>query len=164
MSSAATASATPAAAMLAAFKRQLENMPFSGKMTPEAAEAVYAMAYREYTRARYEEAVKLFQLLLVYRPTNPAYLLGAGLCLQRLRRFDLAIAAYTALGFLDPEQPSHRLAVAECQLLKREHDAARSTLTEVIGYCRKHTSHDQILSRAQAMLELMRPQNVAAAA
>lgn len=153
----------PVAAMVMEFKRELEALPHTSCLTTEDAEAVYTLAYREYTRARYPEALRFFQLLLVYRPTNSVYLLGAALCLQRMRRYERAIAAYIALHYLEPQQPGHMLAVAECQLLCHDHTAARESLAQVIDSNGASDSHDPVRARAQAMLELMRSQNVIAA-
>jgi type III secretion system low calcium response chaperone LcrH/SycD len=140
-------------------KQELESLPHTQRLTDADAEAVYALAYREYTQARYEEALRYFQVLLVYRPTHKVYLLGAALCLQRVRRYDLAIAAYGALSLLDPQQPSHTLALAECQLLCHEHAQARETLALVIDFCHDNPGHDPVRARAEAMLELMRSHN-----
>ena len=147
----------PVSAMLMEFNRELDALPSTKRVSSADAEAVYALAYQEYGRARYQEALRYFQLLLVYRPTNKVYLLGTGLCLQRLRRYDLASSAYSALRILDPLEPGHTLALAECQLLCRDHDDARETLASVIAFCQERAGHDQVLARAQAMLQLMRP-------
>lgn len=144
-------------AALTELERQLAALPGAGRLGAADTEAVYALAYREYGQARYEQALRYFQLLLVYRTTNKVYLLGAALCLQRLRRYELAVAAFDLLRMLEPEKPGHTLALAECQLLCHLHGEARDTLAQVSDFCRRNTGHDKVLARAQAMLELMRP-------
>ena len=152
------------AQVLLQLKQELESLPSAQRMSEENAETVYALAYREYGQARYEQALKYFQLLLVYRPTNTVYLLGAALCLRRERRYELASAAFLALGFLEPTVPGHTLALAECQLLNHEHPQARDTLALVIGYCGNQPGHDPVRARAQAMLDLMSPHHEPAVA
>ncbi len=164
MTTASAPDADALAALLGDFKRELESLPSARRLTDADAEGFYALAYREFSRARYEEALRLFQLLLVYRPTNTVYLLGTALCLQRLRRYGAAVAVFAALRFLDPRQPSHTLAVAECQLLCHDHPGARETLARVIDYCVAHQGNEPVRARAQAMLELMRSQHVSIAA
>jgi type III secretion system low calcium response chaperone LcrH/SycD len=141
---------------LTAFAQGLESLPHAQRLTDADAEAVYAIAYRKYGQSHYEEALRYFQLLLVYRPTHKVYLLGTALCFQRLRRYGLAMAAYEALHILDPQDPGHTLALAECQLLCHDHAQARDTLARVIDFCRDNAGHDPVRARAQAMLELMR--------
>lgn len=147
------------AALVMDLKRKLEALPHTRKLTDADVEAIYTLAYREFSQARYEEALHHFQLLLVYRPTHKVYLLGAALCLQRLRRYELAMAAYVALRYLDPQQPRHTLALAECQLLAHEHGAARDTLERAIEFCNDNAGHDTVRDRARAMLELMNPRH-----
>jgi type III secretion system low calcium response chaperone LcrH/SycD len=149
---------------LAQLQRELESLPQSRCLTDADAEAVYSLAYREFGQARYEEALRYFQLLLIYRPTAKTYLLGAALCLQRLRRYEPAILVFSALGVVDAAEPSHTLAVAECQLLCHKREEARQTLGLVIDFCRASAAHEKVLARAQAMLELMRSQHEPAAA
>jgi type III secretion system low calcium response chaperone LcrH/SycD len=164
MSADIASSPDPVTALLSELKQQLESLPHLQRLTPADAETVYSLAYREYTQARYEQALRYFQLLLVYRPTHKVYLLGAALCLQRLRRYELAMAAYIALRFLDPDEPGHTLALAECQLLCHDHAQARDTFALVIDFCRGHAGHDSVCDRAQAMLQLMRPHEEPSAA
>lgn len=147
-------------ALFARLRRELEQLPTRAHLTDADAQALYALAYREYGQARHEEALRYFQLLLVYRATDPVYLLGLALCLQRLRRYEHAEAAYSALTLLEPREPSYRLALAECQLLRHEHGVARQTLEIVTTLCAESGAHEQVLARAQAMLQLLRSEHV----
>jgi len=143
--------------VLAQVCRELESLPSARRLTDADTGAVYSLAYREYGQGRYEEALRYFQLLLVYRPTSPVYMLGGALCLQRLRRYELACSAFAALCCLEPEVPGHTLALAECQLLCNQHAQARDALQMVVYHCDTHPGHDRVRARAHAMLELMRP-------
>ncbi len=138
-------------------KRRLEALVPTAELTDDDAARIYALAYQEFNLTLYAQALERFQVLLVYRPLDTVYMLGAALCLQRLRRYGLAAAAFGALRFLEPANPGHRLAMAECQLLGHERDPARETLNEVIDYCATHPGHEAVSARAQAMLDLMRP-------
>lgn len=154
----------PVAEVLLQLKERLESLPSAKRLSDADAEAVYSLAYRDYGLARYDQALRYFQLLLVYRPTHTVYLLGAALCLQRLRSYALATAAFTALRYLEPDTPGHTLALAECQLLSREPVQARDTLVIAINYCDNHPGHDPVRARAAAMLELMKGQHEPATA
>lgn len=157
MSSAIAFPIPPVAGMLLDLQRELESLPHTQRLDDAQAEAVYALAYQEYNRARHDQALRYFQLLLVYRPTSTVYLLGAALCLQRLRRYEAAIRVFRALSLLDPQVPGHVLAMAECQLLCHERTQARESLEQLSAFCRDHRGHERVQARAQAMLELMKP-------
>ncbi len=162
------AHAAPAAdavdAAITQLRQDLNALPSTRRLTDSDVNAVYALAYRDFSQARYDKALERFQLLLVYRPLNTVYMLGAALCLQRQRHYGLAAAAFGALRYLEPEAPRHILAMAECQLLNHEQAAASETLAEVIDFCDAHTGHDAIRARAQAMLELMKARHEPVAA
>jgi type III secretion system low calcium response chaperone LcrH/SycD len=134
-------------------------MPRPKHVSDADAEGIYTLAYGEFSNGRYESSLRQFQLLLLLRPTHRVYLLGAALCLQRLGRYVLAMAAYAALCFLAPEEPAHALAMAECQILLHEHAQACETLAQVVGACAGDARHEQVRARAQAMLDLMRPRH-----
>lgn len=159
----AHATADPVATLLSQLRQQLESLPSAGKLAGTDAGALYALAYNEFGQGRYDKALAYFKLLLIYRPTNTVYLLGAALCLQRLRRYEMAAAAFVALGYLEPGAPQHALALAECHLLCQERAQARDTLLMTIGYCDQNPGHDTVRARAQAMLELMKGQHEPAA-
>lgn len=145
-------------------RQRFASLTSSEVLTDEDAEVLYALAYRDFNQASYAQALARFQMLLVYRPLNTVYMLGAALCLQRQRHYELAGAAFGALRYLEPDTPRHTLALAECQLLNHEQAAASATLAEVIDFCDAHPGHDAIRARAQAMLELMKARHEPVAA
>jgi type III secretion system low calcium response chaperone LcrH/SycD len=160
-----TVSMQPAGAGVAAgpsrtaLGRRLEALPHLKRLTDADTEGIYSIAYREFGQGHYENALRYFKLLVVYRPTDRVYLLGAALCLRRLRRYELAIAAYGMLRSLEPGDPAHPLAQAECLLLCYRREQARELLVQVVGDCAKRSDADDVRARAQALLELMRPRN-----
>lgn len=152
---------------IAQLRRDLAALPSSRRLTDDDVNAVYALAYRDFNQARFDRALERFRLLLVYRPLETVYMLGAALCLQRLGRYELAAAVFDALRYLEPQAPGHALALAECQLLAHEREQARRTLADTIDWCDAHAGnadHDAVRARALAMLELMRSRDEPVAA
>jgi type III secretion system low calcium response chaperone LcrH/SycD len=142
-----------------ALGRRLEALPHLKRLSDADTEGIYSIAYREFGQGHYEDALRYFKLLVVYRPTDRVYLLGCALCLRRLRRYELAIAAYGTLRSLEPDDPAHPLAQAECLLLCYRRDQARDLLVQVVEDCLQRSVAEDVRARAQALLELMRPQN-----
>jgi len=142
--------------VLARIRQALALLPGSRRMSEADAQALYALAYNEYTQGRYAKALGCFQLLAVFRPEDTVYLLGLALCQQRLGCYTEASLAFEALCAQEPGVPGHMLALAECRLLNQEHDPARQMLEATIRYCAAHDGHAPVHARAQAMLELMR--------
>lgn len=137
---------------------RLEALP-TRKLSDADAEALYALAYNQYNRASYADALASFRILVAFRPADPTYLLGSALCFQRMGRYSEAIGGYSMLSLVEPENPSHQLACAECQLLANRRDDAARTLEGVIAQCAETGTHEAVRARAQAMLELLRSKN-----
>lgn len=131
-------------------------MPVARPLSDAQAEAVYAQAYHQFAQNNFEDALGFFRVLVAFRPADKTFLLGAALCLQKLGQWDAAIAGYTFLGLIDPHEPAHQLARAECQLLARKRDDAEKTLQLVLEECGALEAHAKVRARAQAMLELLR--------
>jgi tetratricopeptide (TPR) repeat protein len=147
-------------AILSDLKRQLEALPSRERLNDAQVEGLYALGYREFGRSRYAQALDYFKVALLYRPTSPTYLRAAALCLQRLRNYELAVAAYAALQFLEPNEPAHALAIAECRLLRREHAMAREMLERAVSLSGSDGRHAAVRARAHSILELMRSHDV----
>ena len=61
------------------------------------------------------------------------------------------------IAALEPLQPQHTLALAECQMLQGDGDGARASLRLVIGFCAEHKEFEVVGMRAQAISDLMGP-------
>lgn len=142
-------------ALLSDLRHRLEALPHTRRLTEDDVQLLYGRAHSEFTQGRHEQALRGFQALLVYRPTDPVLLRGAALCLQRLGRHGLAAAAFTALQFLEPDNPAHTLALAENRLLAQELGAAREAFADAVAACRANPAHAPLLARAQALLDLL---------
>ena len=151
-------------AILSDLKRQLEALPSRERLDDAQVEGLYALGYREFGQSRYAQALDYFKVALLYRPTNTVYLRAAAMCLQRMRNYELAVAAYTVLNFLEPSEPAHPLAIAECRLLRREHAMAREMLERAVSVSGSDGRHAAVRARALSILELMRSHHVPVAA
>lgn len=151
-----------------AFAREIasrfETLPHVQAASDADAEATYAIAYNLFVAGNYEAALESFRLLVSVRPASRTYLLGAALCMQRLHRYAEAILGFKALGVMDPADPAHLLACAECQLLAQQREEAKATLAQVIEECGAGAAHEAVRARAQAMLDLLRTHHESAPA
>lgn len=140
-------------------KAALEALPSSSRLSNVDANVIYALAYNLVVQGRYEAAYRYFSLLTLYQPTNVDYLTGLAHCYRMLELFSEALNIYSFLAVIDPEQPEHTLAIAECLLLQKEVQEARDTVAMVLRYCDQHVSQpgttDKVRSRAQAISQLI---------
>jgi len=123
-------------------------------ISDEQFEALYAAAYRLYSTDRFEEAAKFFAYLGMTDPYERRYTLGLGACLQMLKKWDEAIAAYTLCIALDVEDPVPAFHMAECLAGQGDLADAQTLMAEVVQRC-KAPEHQALKQKADAMLKLM---------
>lgn len=145
--------------VLADLKRRLEVLPSRERLTDADAEGLYTLAYREYEQAHYQQSLHFFQALLVYRPTDTVYLLGAALCLRGLQQYELALGIYGALHFLQPIEPRHTLAIAKCHLMRGNSACASAALAEFFDFCSFCFCDSKVLGQAKAMIDMISAHN-----
>ena len=61
-----------------------------------AVESLYTMAYQLFEGGRYDEALKLFRLVMQLRPEDERGWLGAGVCHESLGQWHIAVNMYAA--------------------------------------------------------------------
>ena len=140
-------------------KAALEALPSSSRLSKVDADVIYALAYNLVIQGRYEAAYRYFSLLTLYQPTNIDYLTGLAHSYRMRELFAEALNIYSFLAVIDPEQPEHTLAIAECLLLQKEVQEARDTVAMVLRYCDQNISQTEATSkvhdRAKAISQLI---------
>ena len=82
-------------------KTKIEDSFKKGKLSNysiDVLEMSYACAYQLYNANRFNEALQLFQRLVLLSPTDGRYILGWAACHHRQRNYRFAIAGYQMLG------------------------------------------------------------------
>lgn len=152
-----TTALAPADSLIGRLRQSLEALPSNSRLSRTDTEAIYGMAYNMVTQGQIELANGYLSLLTLYAPTNTKYLSGLALTYKLLKAYDAALSAYTFAAALEPRQPKHMLALAECQMLQGDGDGARESLKLVIGFCAEHKEFEAVGIRAQAIAGLMGP-------
>lgn len=138
----------------------LEELPSSHRYTSKQLELIYSIGYNFATQNRFEEALPLFAFLTQYGPTTKHYLMGLGLCLQRLERYHDAIQVYSFLGMIEPDQPDATVQVAECYINANMPEEAREALRLVITFAEKNNLQNAVVTRAHALLKFLQGNKV----
>jgi type III secretion system low calcium response chaperone LcrH/SycD len=150
----------PADSLIGRLRQSLEALDSSSRLSRTDTEAIYAMAYNLVTQGQIELANGYLSLLTLYAPTNTKYLSGLALTYKLLKAYDAALSVYTFAAALEPRQPKHMLALAECQMLQGDGDGARESLKLVIAFCADYKEFEVVSVRAQAISDLMGPARV----
>ena len=105
----------------------------------EELEAVYSLAFGYYRTGKYDDALKLFQFLVLFDHLNAKYWFGLGAVQQVMKDFQGAIASYGYCSFLKLDNPKPQLHAAECFLALGDKRNAASSLEALNEYCPKNT-------------------------
>jgi|SoiMethySBSTD1v2_1073268.scaffolds.fasta_scaffold00824_10 type III secretion system low calcium response chaperone LcrH/SycD len=147
------------------FVGELEQLPSSKRFSAQELEAVYALARGMYMSGRFEEALRYFGYLTLYRPTEPKYLLGLAASQQMARHFEVAIQTYSFLTLLDPTDPEPTLHIGECLMFLGQVAEARDSFTMVIAMANvSGGKHAAMKARAEGLLQALAQGKTAAPA
>ena len=102
-------------------------------------EAVYSLAYGYYRTGKYDEALKLFQFLVLFDHLNQKYWMGLGAVQQVLKDYQGAVTSYGYSSFLKLDNPKPQLHAAEGFLALGDRRNAASTLEALEEYCPRDT-------------------------
>ena len=105
----------------------------------EELESVYSLAFGYYRTGKFEEALKLFQFLVLFDHLNAKYWFGMGAVQQALKAYQDAVVSYGYCSFLKLDNPKPQLHAAECFLALGDKRNAASSLEALDAYCPKDT-------------------------
>lgn len=136
-------------------KAELAAAPLSRRYSDDELEAVYALAYSQIQQNHHAAALPLFAFLTQYAPTNLHYLMGLGMCFQKLGEFEAAVQVYSFIGVLDEEAFDASLHVAECLLFLQQTSSATALLTLLVQQAKDVGAETIVSTRAAALLDLL---------
>lgn len=121
----------------------------------ESQEALYALGYRLYGQAKYQEAQRLFAILLMHNHLDRRYYLAYGASAQMLKRHADALRYYSVAAQLDLTDPQPAIHMAECLLALGKRGDARKCLDHGLVQARYHEEHRRHVPRLEALLTLL---------
>lgn len=115
----------------ALFSEALDKAPDSAfhQLPLESLDVLYSLGYEFFEQGRYEQAEHYFQVLANLNVVDPKYWVGVGAARQMQKKYDTAIAAYSAARLLDHDNqnPEPALQMANCYAsLGNTQDALRA--------------------------------------
>lgn len=136
-------------------QQKLLSLPASTRFTDDQIETVYGIGYALYQQGKFESAVGLYQVLLIYRPMDARIMTAFAMCCKRLSRFDAAIPAFAAALALAPDDPSSAIHLSECLAALGKLDECRTILDPLIKLTELDEHYDSIRKRAETLRSLL---------
>lgn len=118
----------------------------------EQFEALYAVAYNTYMAGKYEEAAKLFGVLVAIQPYDARIFMGLGASFQMLHNYENAAMFYQWACGIDQQDPAPMLHSAECFLAMKDVPAARSALNYTLKRADGKDAYAALCGKAEVML------------
>jgi len=125
-------------------------------------EAVYALAYRHYNQAHWNDALRLFTVLCLYDHLDRRFHVGRAASLQMLKRHEEALHVWGFALLMDMTDPQASFHIAECLIALGRREDARTALEAVVSAAEELPEQADIGRRAQALAALLQPAKEAA--
>lgn len=104
---------------------EMEEIP---QLPQEGIENLYALAYQLYEQQRYQEAGKIFRLLMLVDQEDVRHWIGLAACCQQNKQYHEAMVLYTLAAKLDSENPYIPLHMAECLFATKKREQGLEAL------------------------------------
>ncbi|QXL83619.1 SycD/LcrH family type III secretion system chaperone [Comamonas sp. NLF-1-9] len=131
------------------------NLAGVSGITEQECEALYQFGHGFYSQARYNEAFRIFAMLVTYDHLEPRFLMALAASAQMLGRYRDALQHYSTATILLLDDPAPLLYSAECCIALRMKEGAIEALQMAIELAGDAPQHAPIRARAEALLAPM---------
>ena len=115
-------------------------------------EQLYGQGHTLFTKQKYEDAAKVFQVLYLLDPMDSRFALAIGASFQMAKNYESAIGWYLALSLIDEETPLPFYYISDC-FLKIDHlIASHEFLNKTIERCGNIPQYSTLKARATMMV------------
>jgi len=114
---------------------------------------IYALAYAKYQQGHYQDAIDLFQYLLILNHERYEYALGLAAAFQALGNFEGAASTYLYCAVLEPSDPVPFFHGAECMRQIGRDDLARDGWRNAISAAQEREEYAELVRRSKQNLE-----------
>jgi type III secretion system low calcium response chaperone LcrH/SycD len=116
-------------------------------------EAMYAVAFNQFQKAAYDDAIQSFSLLCLLNPLEYKYMFGFASSFYKKGSYELASLYYVIASKLDTGDPSPFLHAAECMLAINDTKGANEALALTLSRIGDSPQYAPLRKRVESMLE-----------
>lgn len=130
-------------------------------ISQEQVEAFYALAYAQYEAGNYDNALKIFNALVLLNSTDVRFYMGQAACCQALKKYENAIEIYSRAFFIDGlKNPEILYNSAMCFLKLGQRQEALDLLEHVDNFASPDNERHQLfLKRCKQLVLLLNSTN-----
>lgn len=138
-------------------RERLAKMSGPERFSDEQIEVVYTIAFANFQQGKTETALGIFEVLMIYRPTDARIMLAYAICCKKMMRFEAAVPAFVAAAFLCPEDVTASVHLAECFAAMGDRKSCESILTpllQLVALDEKYASLTKRIELLRSMIKL----------
>ena len=125
-------------------------------LTDAMVEGIYGQAYRLYNTGKYQDASRLFRLLVMLNSLESKYAMGLAACFHMLKEYRSAIDSYTLVSIVDPESPIPFYHTSDCYIQMGDNVSALVALEMAVKRAGEKAEFKTLKDRALLTMESLR--------
>jgi Flp pilus assembly protein TadD len=130
------------------------------KVSDDQVEVIYSIGHAIFMQGKFEKALSVFQVILLYRPLDSRVIEACATTLKKMGKFEEAIPTYAAaMMFGDLENPMPSIHIAECLAALGRADDSEKILRPLLDSAKLDSAFTDIRRRAENLLSMLRSTN-----
>lgn len=127
------------------------------RLSNEQVEVIYSVGHAFFVQGKFENALNVFKMLMLYRPFDARNMEAYATTLKRLGRFEEAIPIYAAaLFFGDLSDPMPSVHIAECLAAIGRADDSMNMLRPILELANLDAAYGEVRSRCEGLQAMLR--------
>lgn len=116
-------------------------------------EAMYSVAFNQFQKAAYDDAIQSFSLLCLLNPLEYKHMFGVASSFYKKGSYELASLYYVIAGRLDTSDPAPFLYAAECMFAVSDTKGSKKSLALTLSRIGDSPQYAPLRKRVENMLE-----------
>lgn len=127
------------------------------RFSDEQIELIYSVGHGLFMQGKFEKALNVFKLVMLYRPIDSRYTEAYATTLKRMGRFEEAIPVFAAaFVFGDLLQPMPAIHIAECLAALGRTDESECLVRPLLDFADVNAAYGDIRERAETLLVMLK--------
>lgn len=127
------------------------------RFSNEQIEVIYSVGHGLFMQGKFEQALNVFKLIMLYRPLDARNMEAYATTLKRLGRFEEAIPVFmAAMLYGEMAQPMPAVHIAECLAALGRSQESESLLRPVLDLAEMNEAYGDVRNRAETLLALLK--------
>jgi tetratricopeptide (TPR) repeat protein len=129
----------------------------ASRFSDEQIELIYSIGHSFFMQGKFEQALNIFKLIILYRPIDARNMEAYATTLKRMGRFDEAIPVYVAaMVFGELSLPMPVIHIAECLAAIGRSAESERLLRPMLDMAKVDEAYAEVRGRAETLLDMLR--------